>query len=119
MPKLTAPQLLWTGVGVLALGILGGWIGQALLVELFYRASWLYGFASTLGYALTTVGAAMIGGAFVLAALQRGNAPAAPRPVPQAPYPGAAPHAPYAPAAPQTPQAQPYAAYPAGGYPAP
>jgi hypothetical protein len=107
MPKLTAPQLLWTGVVLVVVGILGGWIGQALLLEFLYRASWLYGLATTLGSALVVVGAALIGGGFVVAALQRGPAPDAP---PRGGYPARQPG----------PAAYPPAGgYPAGGYPQP
>jgi hypothetical protein len=104
VPKLTAPQLLWTGVALVVLGIIGGWMGQAFMYEFLYRQTWLFGFASTVGNALVVIGAAMIGGAFVVGALQRG--PRAPQhPVQPAPGPyGAAPgypaQAPVGPAAP-------------------
>lgn len=124
MPKLTAPQLLWTGVALVVVGILGGWLGQTLLLGFLYRASWLYGLATTTGSALTVVGAALIGGGFVVAALQRGPVPAAPPsggyPVPQ---PGPAPFPPargYPPAGAYAPPGQPgpgspYAPGPAAG----
>jgi hypothetical protein len=112
MPKLTAPQLLWTGVVLVVVGILGGWIGQALLLGFLYRASWLYGLATTLGSALVVVGAALIGGGFVVAALQRGPARDAP---PPGGYPAAQPGPfPYPPTG-----GHQGAGYPAGAYPPP
>ncbi|WP_282948147.1 hypothetical protein [Cellulomonas endometrii] len=118
MPKLTAPQLLWTGVGLVVLGIVGGWVGQALMYELLYRASWLFGFASTVGNALVVIGAAMIGGAFVVGALQRGQR------APQQPVGPQQPVAPGAYGAPGHPGAaypgapgHPGAAYPGAAYP--
>jgi hypothetical protein len=106
VPRLTAPQLLWTGVALLVLGIIGGWVGQALMYELLYRQTWLFGFASTVGNALVVIGAAMIGGAFVVGALQRGprapQQPQQPAPGPYGAAPGYPAQAPVGPAAPFT-----------------
>ncbi|GIG36117.1 hypothetical protein [Cellulomonas pakistanensis] len=120
MPRLTAPQLLWTGVALVVLGIVGGWVGQAIFLELVYRASWLWGFAQTVGNALTVVGAALIGAACVVGALQvprSGAYPAVPGEPEAAPAPGGTwAYGPY----PRQPSAQPPAqpgAYPGGPTP--
>ncbi len=105
MPKLSAPQLLVTGVAVIVLGVLSGWLIQAVFIEYVYRAHWFFGLGSVVSSALITIGAAMIGGAFVLAGLQR--------------RPGAEPRPP-APGAPQPGPYPPAGAYPpAGVYPPP
>lgn len=86
MPKLTAPQLLWTGVAVLVVGVVGSWVSQVLLVR-WWSYTLFYSAGTMVSGSLVTVGAALIAGAFVVAALQRGAAVApGPVPLPPAPY---------------------------------
>jgi hypothetical protein len=126
MPKLSAPQMLWTGVGLLLFGAVGGWIGQVVFIQYAYRASWAYGIGAAFGNGFVVVGAALIAGAFVVAAVQRGPVPqqqpgvGAPYGVPGAPYGGAAPYGapgPQAPQQPQHPQPAPGAPSPYGQHP--
>ena len=137
MPKLSAPQMLWTGVGLLLFGAVGGWIGQVVFIQYAYRASWAYGIGAAFGNGFVVVGAALIAGAFVVAAVQRGPVPqqqpgagapygapgapygdaGAPYGVPGAPYGGAAPYGAPGPQAPQHPQQAPGAPSPYGQHP--
>lgn len=125
MPKLSAPQMLWTGVGLLLVGAVGGWIGQVVFIQYAYRASWAYGIGAAFGNGFVVVGAALIAGAFVVAALQRGPVRQAQQPgagapygAPGAPYGGAAPYGAPGPQAPQQPQ-HPQHPQPAPGAPSP
>lgn len=75
MPRMTAPQLFWTGVGVLTLGFLIGWAGAVFVItHLFddsFDSTWVHSGSTALSGALTVVGAAMIGSGLVVGALQR------------------------------------------------
>lgn len=121
MPRLTAPQLLWTGVGVLAVGFIAGVVTRATMERPVYgpfgptmgSSSWGYGFGTTVSEALIVVGAVLFGGGLVVAALDR-----SPRPPQQpgalqyqgVPYAGPGPHGPVP--GPQAPVAGPYGPQP-------
>lgn len=78
MPTLTAPQLFWTGVVALALGVLGSTGAQALYVDRLWASPETFAFLSAAATGLTVLGAALVAGSLVLAGVRRAPEPVRP-----------------------------------------
>ncbi|MCG7287029.1 hypothetical protein MHY85_13730 [Cellulomonas sp. ACRRI] len=68
---LTAPQLFWTGLTSLVLGVLGSAGAQALYVDRLWASPATFALLSAAATGLTVLGAALVAGALVLAGVRR------------------------------------------------
>jgi hypothetical protein len=78
VPTLTAPQLFWTGLAAVVLGVLGSAGAQVLYVDRLWAAPETFALLSAAATGLTVLGAALVAGALVLAAVRRTAAPVPP-----------------------------------------
>jgi len=73
VPVLTAPQLFWTGLMSLVLGVLGSAGAQALYVDRLWASPTTFAFLSAAATGLTVLGAALVAGSLVLAGVRRAS----------------------------------------------
>ncbi|WP_217615987.1 hypothetical protein [Cellulomonas sp. GbtcB1] len=71
VPKLTAPQLFWTGLVAVVLGVVGSAGAQVLYVDRLWAAPEAFAFLSAAATGLTVLGAALVAGSLVLAGVRR------------------------------------------------
>ena len=74
MPVLTAPQLFWTGLATLVLGVLGSAGAQALYMDRLWASPTTFAFLSAAATGLTVLGAALVAGSLVFAGARRASA---------------------------------------------